>query len=163
MNLSRTAFLAAAVATALFAGPAAAGTANTQFQVSIVVQNSCTVSVAPLAFGPVNSLATAVNGATTGSITCTGTSPIQVSFDAGDVSGSTLATRLLDSGVATVTYDLFRDSGRTELLGDGVTAGTVTISRSGTSTFDVYGRVDGSQNPKPAGTYTANVTATITF
>ena len=163
MTLLRTSLLAVAVSASLFAGTAAAGTANTQFQVSIIVENNCTVSVNPLVFPNSNTLAAAVDGATTGSITCSGTSPVTVSFNEGDVAGSTLATRLLSNGTDTVTYDLYRDAGRTELLGDGTTGGTVTIARTGTSTFDVYGRVDGSQNPKPAGTYLANVTATVTF
>lgn len=162
MTLLRTSLLALAVSASLFAGTAAAGTANTQFEVSIIVENNCTVAVNPLVFASTDTLANDVDGATDGSITCTGTSPVTVSFNAGDVGGSTLATRLLSNGTDTVTYNLYRDAGRTEILGD-ASGGTVTIASTGTSTFDVYGRVDGSQNPKPAGTYDANVTATVTF
>jgi spore coat protein U-like protein len=148
------------------AGHAFAQTDADTFDVSITVENSCLISVTNLGFGTVDTLAANIDAATTGSVTCTGVGPLNISFNAGTGTGSTLATRTMEDGASnTIDYNLFRDSGRTEILGDG-TGGTFEIafnSTGGADAFDVFGRVAGGQNPKPVGTYSSTVTATVAF
>lgn len=64
-----------------------------------------------------------------------------------------------------IDYSLYADAARTQVLGDS-TGGSVLISGTstgGTDSFPVYGRVFGGQNPKPVGSYSDNVVATVTF
>lgn len=165
--LSRTALATALLAVAPLA-IAASHTATDQFDVSITIENSCTVLVGDLVFPTSNTLATAINGSTTGAVTCTGIGSYTVGFDDGTGIGATFGTRKMTGATDTIDYVLARDSAHTEVLGDGST-GTVTIG--GTSvgnnvadaSFTIYGQVMGSQNPKPTGTYTDTVTATVTF
>jgi spore coat protein U-like protein len=68
----------------------------------------------------------------------------------------------LGAGPSTVGYQLYRDSGRTQVWGD--TAG-LTYGGTGdgaTQSIPVYGRVP-AQAPQPSGTYVDTVTATVTF
>lgn len=158
---------ALALASAVFAGPALAATATATFQVSITVENDCRIAVNDLNFGLVNDLAPAINGATTGTVTCTGRAPVSISFDPGTGGASSFATRQMQLGTSsdTIDYNLYRDATRTEILGDG-TSGTVTIdftSTGGTDGFDVFGQTVPGQNPKPTGTYTSFITATVEF
>jgi len=66
------------------------------------------------------------------------------------------------TGPALIDYALYRDAARTEVLDDS----TVRIGATSTGvaqSFDVYGRVFAGQNPKPVGTYTDTVVATVSF
>lgn len=157
--------LALAVLGLGLAGPLTAATDSDTFLVSITVENNCTIDVADLNFGTVNDLTPTIDGATAGSVTCTGIAPVSISFDPGTGGTSTFATRQMAFGVNTIDYNLYRDAARTEILGDG-TSGTFTIdftSTGGADGFDVYGRTAAAQNPKPAGTYASTVTATVEF
>jgi spore coat protein U-like protein len=141
-----------------------AGTATNTFQVSITLQNACTVTVADLGFGTVSTLASAISGSTTGSVSCTGIGAYAISFDAG-TGGGTLASRKMSNGTSLITYNIYADSGRTSILGDG-TGSTTAISGTstgGADSFSVYGRVDSSQNPKTLGAYSSNIVATVSF
>ncbi|MFA7542212.1 MAG: spore coat U domain-containing protein [Lysobacterales bacterium] len=149
----------------LASGSLLAATATDTFEVSINVENSCTIAVNDLPFGTVDTLATSHDASTTGTVTCTGIAPVEIAFDAGTGGTSTLATRLMEQGANTIAYNLYRDAGHTEILGDG-TGGTVTIdiNSSGSSdAFTVYGLTAPSQNPKPVGSYASTVTATVTY
>jgi spore coat protein U-like protein len=142
-----------------------AQTANDTFLVSITVENDCVITVNDLSFGTVNDLTPSISSSTTGSVTCTGIAPVSVSFDAGTGGTSTFAIRQMDDGTDTIDYNLYRDAGNTEILGDG-SGGTFTIdftSTGGADAFDVFGLTDTGQNPKPAGTYSSTITATVTF
>lgn len=154
------------VACLAMAAPASAQlTATDTFVVSITVQNQCTVVVNDLDFSTVQSLATEVDAQTTATVTCTGVGPIALSFDAGTGTGSTLALRQMNSGANTISYNLYADASRTQILGDesGSTVVLEATSTGGSDVFDIYGRTTAAQGPKPAGTYTSTVTATIEF
>lgn len=157
--------LAVALAGSLFAGPALAQTASATFDVSITVEADCTIAVNDLTFPTVNDLTPAVAASTTGTVTCTGISPVSVSFDPGTGGASTFATRQMALGADTINYNLYADAAHTQILGDGST-GTVTIDFTSTGAadgFDVFAETAPTQNPKPAGTYTSTITATVTF
>jgi spore coat protein U-like protein len=157
--------LSLALAGSLLAGPASAQTATATFEVSITVVANCTIAVDALSFGDVNDLTPAIAATTTGTVTCTGISPVSVSFDPGTGGSSTFATRQMALATDTVDYNLYADAAHTEILGDGST-GTTTIdftSTGGADPFTVFGQTAPAQNPKPAGVYTSTVTATVTF
>ena len=140
-------------------------TSSTTFDVSITIENSCTVAVDDLSFGAVTDLTAAVPASTTGTVTCTATAPVAVSFDAGTGGTSTFAGRQMASGANTIDFNLYRDAPRTEILGD-ATGGTVTIgltSTGGADGFTVYGQTVAAQSAKPPSTYTSIITATVTF
>lgn len=146
------------------AGSVKAQTSDT-FQVSITVANDCTITVADLPFGTVTSLAANIDQTTTGSVTCTSVGPVSVSFDEGSGGTSTFAVRQMEFGAETINYNLYRDAGFSEILGDG-TGSTFTIDFTSTGAADaltIHGRVDGGQGPKPTGTYASVVTATVAF
>lgn len=156
---------AVVIVSLVFAATAAAQTASTTFDVSITIENSCTVAVDDLNFGSVTDLTAAVAASTTGTVTCTATAPVAVSFDAGTGGTSTFAIRQMASGANTIDFNLYRDAPRTEILGD-ATAGTVTIgltSTGGADGFTVYGQTVAAQSAKPPSTYTSIITATVTF
>lgn len=150
----------------LVTGTAVAQTDADTFDVTITVENDCEISVSNLGFGTVSTFAANIDAATTGSVTCTSIGAVNIAFNAGTGTGSTLATRTMDDGSSnTINYNLYRDSERTEILGDGA-GGTELISftsTGGADAFDVFGRVASGQGAKPIGSYSSTVTATVSF
>lgn len=153
-----------ALATALLAvAPlASAGTANDTFQVSVTIENSCTIVANDLDFGTRDTLASDIDAQTSVEVTCTGISPLTVSLDNGAGAGATAAARKLSNGGNTIDYVLASDSARSALLGTG--AATMGMVATGsTDVFPIYGRVLANQNPKAIGRYVDTVTATVSF
>jgi len=170
INTRTRRLLAAALAAALVAVPCAGQatnvTANLQVQITLVA--SCAISATTLNFGSgVGLLTSAVNGSTTVSVTCSNSTPYTVSLDGGNVSGSTVATRLM-AGTATgntgttIQFQLYSDSGRTTVWGN--TSGNwVSGTGNGSAqTLNVYGQVPTQTTPKPD-TYQTTVTATVSY
>jgi len=144
------------------------GTATATFTVTLTIQANCTIAANPLAFGSTGVLASALNQQTTLSVTCSNTTPYNVGLDAGTVSGSTVASRLL-AGTATgntgttVGFQLYQDAGHTTIWGN--TQGTNTVGGTGTGSaqsITLYGQVAAQTTPKPD-TYQSTVTATVYF
>jgi spore coat protein U-like protein len=156
----------AALLVLLLAGSTASAqtTDDDTFDVTITVQNSCTISVDNLSFGNVNDLTPVIAGSTQGTVMCTAAAPVTVSFNVGS-GGGTYATRLMAKGADTIAFNLYSTAGATTILGDG-TASTATIGLTSTGAaqvFDVFGATVAAQNPKPLGAYSSSVTATVTF
>lgn len=150
--------------------PAAlAGSATNSFQVQITLVASCAISANALNFGSsVGLLTSAVTGNSTVSVTCSNTTPYNVSLDPGTVSGSTVAARLM-AGTATgntgttLGFQLYSNSGLTTVWGN--TIGTNTVSGNGNGsvqTLTVYGQVPVQASPKPD-TYQTTITATVSY
>ena len=154
----RTSLLALAVST-LFAGTAFAAIDTDDFDVTITIENVCTVAVNDMDFNTQTDITSSVAASTNGTVDCTGAGPWTVDFSAGG-SGTT-ATREMDSGTATIDYNLYRNSGHTDVLGDG-TGGTFNLAGTGDNGFTIYGQTVAGQTP-PTGTYTDTITATVTF
>jgi len=155
----------AAAGLALLAGPAFGQTATDAFVVSITVQNACTIDVTDLGFGTTSDLSSSIPASTSGTVTCSGVNPVSISFDAGSGGSSSFATRQMELGADAIDYNLYRDAAHTEILGDGA-GGTFTIdftSSGGADPFSVFGLTQAGQNPKPVGTYTSTIVATVTF
>ncbi|OWQ86968.1 hypothetical protein CDN99_19925 [Roseateles aquatilis] len=158
--------LSAAVATSVTAN---ATTATNTFQVTATITSSCNVSGSTLNFGSaIDPLATGVplDATSTLTVTCSNTTPYAVSLNAGANAGgaSNFTSRTMKSGSNTLGYQLYLDSGRTTVWGDG-TASSSTKSSTGTGSaqsISVYGRIPSLSGVVP-GTYTDTVTVTITY
>ena len=162
--LHRTALAVALLAVAPLAS---AATATDTFDVTIKITNACSVNAADMTFPDTATLATvAVPASSTVSVACTNQGAFTVAFNNGQNSTDP-AARKMKNGTNTVDYALYRDSARTQVLGDG-SASTVTLG--GTSTgnnaadvFTIYGQAPSGQVNKPTGTYSDTVTATVSF
>ena len=144
------------------------GTSTTTFNVTLTLQANCSITANPLNFGTSGVLSAAINQQTTLSVTCSNTTPYNVGLDAGTVTGSTVANRLMAGTTAgntstTVAFELYQDTGHTTLWGN--TQGTNTEGNTGTGAaqvITVYGQVPTQATPKPD-TYETTVTATVYF
>lgn len=158
--------VAVLAAGALALGNAYAGTATTPLVVQVTVSNSCTVTAPTLNFGSVSSLIPALTASVVGNVTCTGTSPVTVSFSTGS---GTYAQRKMLNGAPFVNYNLYKDAAHTIVLGDASgTTQTVPLTPSGGNVvaandqFTIYGQTNAGQ-AVANGTYTDTVTVTVTF
>lgn len=160
MTMFKTTLLATAL---LAASPLAfaAGTATGNMTVSIEIQNNCTISANALSFGTPDTLAANIDAATTVSVSCSGLGAFNIGFNAGTGAGATFASRKM-TGPALIDYALYRDAARTQVL-DNSTVRIGATSTGVAQSFDVYGRVFAGQNPKPVGTYSDTVVATVSF
>lgn len=144
--------------------PAVAATATGTLAVSMTIQASCTLaSSSGVAFGTQGVLTTNTDASGTLGVQCTSGTPYTVALDAGGGTSATTAARKMSSGGATVTYALYRDSGRTQTWGN--TQGTDTLAGTGngsSQTLTVYGRVAAQSTPAP-GAYADTVNVTITY
>ena len=165
--MNRKQIVCALAAGVLAIGNAGAATATSSLTVQVTIVNSCTVTTPLLNFGAaVSSLIAAVNASVVGNVTCTGTSPVTVSFSTG--SGTYVLRKMLN-GAPFVTYNLYKDAGRTIVLGDasGATQ-TIALTPSGGNVvaandqFTIFGQTTAGQ-AVANGTYTDTVTATVTF
>jgi len=127
----------------------------------------CTITAATLAFGAydpiVANLTAALDGTTTFTVTCTqGGANVFVGASLGvNALGS---VRRLKSGTADfLTYELYREPGRTTIWGTTQAAGLAVVPDGTTPvTMSVYGRIAGAQD-SPVGTYSDTVVMTVNF
>ena len=165
-NLPRAGALLALGAIGSGATPALAQTASSSLEVSATVTANCTVTTSPIAFGAVNTLSTAnVDGTGGVTVTCTNGTAWAAAAGAGTASGASVTDRRMSSGANLLSYNLFTDSSRSTIWGDG-TGSTSTIGTTGTGTaqnFTIYGRIAAGQTSLPAGTYADTVTVTVTY
>lgn len=125
---------------------------------------ACTVSTTGVSFGSYDVFTGTANDST-GFVTfrCDARTTVTVRLDRG--SSPTFAPRTLRQGATVLTYNLYRNTARTTIWGDG-TAGTselvVTVNANQTRTQTVFGRVPARQDV-PAGAYADTVVVTIVF
>lgn len=126
----------------------------------LTIDTSCTVDANPLDFGTVNALDghTATSNL---SVACTLNGPYSVALDGGSVSGD-VGDRRMQLGPNAIAYQLYRDSGHTQLWGN--TPGTVVedVGTGSPQSIPIYGLVP-TQAGVPQGTYQDVVTVTVTF
>lgn len=135
----------------------------------------CQVSANPVSFGTYNPI-TATPRDSTGrvSVSCTNSPPggtVSVSYRVrlGSGSAGSFAPRQLGSGPNRLNYNLYSNTGRTNVWGDG-TSGTVTVTgsfnvqvnRTRSRNHSVYGRIPALQDPA-AGSYTDSIVVTLEF
>lgn len=131
---------------------------------------SCTTSTSSLAFGTYSPVsASPTDASALVSIDCTGVvslfGVVEVRASAGS-SGSALNRTMARSG-STLRYNLYANSARTLILGDG-SGGTSTLTSSlngllfFSTTVPVYGRIPAQQWVQ-SGTYSDTVVITVTY
>lgn len=155
-----------AAAGLLFANSALAATATTTFQVTATVADSCLVSATDLNFGAYDSVAaTALDGTSTITVTCTAETPYEIGLDAG---GGTPAvtTRAMtgsDGASTQLDYELYTETSRTTVWGD---IGGTTVANSslagGALDYTVHGQIPALQYV-PAASYLDTITVTIDY
>ncbi len=137
------------------------------------VKCSCTVSGSPVTFGVYNPMAAGdIDVASDISVTCNSfVIGLLISYDVylgPGVYGAVL-DRKMSNGSSLLAYNLYTNSGRTTVWGDGA-GGTSMISKSyllglgggRTDTFTAYGRLPAGQNVS-AGAYSDTIVATVVF
>jgi spore coat protein U domain-containing protein, fimbrial subunit CupE1/2/3/6 len=159
---------AAAVPLALASMTASAGTANTSFNVTATVINSCKISATNLSFGNYDpTSATNTTGSSTISATCTKGDSFTLALNKGLYGAFT--GRIMQDGATPadqLVYNLYTTSGYTTVWGDG-TGSTATVSGTGAGpgtpvVSTVYGQIAAAQNV-PAGSYSDTIQVTITY
>lgn len=142
---------------------------NNTFQVNATISSSCTVTGSNLNFGSaIDPLAVGVplDATSTLTVSCSNSTPYAVSLNAGANAGgaTNFTSRAMKSGSDTLSYQLYLDSGRSTVWGDGTASSS---SKSGTGTgstqsIPVYGRIPSLANVVP-GSYTDTVTVTVSY
>jgi len=127
---------------------------------------TCGVTSTGVAFG--NWSATSSNTTGTITVSCGGASSASYTISLSTGSG-TYATRLMLSGTKTLSYNMFSNSSRTTIWGNGTSgtsrvSGSLTIPGSSTRsrTHTIYARV--ASTPKPsAGVYSDTIVVTVIY
>jgi spore coat protein U-like protein len=165
--LCRLALVCAVIALALLVSSRGmAATATNTFTVQATINAACNVSATNLNFGTYSPTSgAALTGASTVSVYCTSGTPYTTSLNVG-TGGGTFTARTLASGGGTLNYNLYRDSGYSQVWGDG-SGSTFTVPGTGNglltaNAITVYGQVPIAQDGPP-GTYTSTITVTVTY
>lgn len=151
--MRRAAFFAACV---LLAAPASALAA------------SCTVTATALSFGIYKPISGSYkNSSGTINVKCTSfTGTMTIALSAGLNSGGNFSNRRMNAGGNYLGYQLYTNSARTMVWGDG-TGGTSVVSKtcsgSCTRTPTVYGQIPASQTTAVPGVYSDTTTVTVTY
>jgi spore coat protein U-like protein len=162
---TRLALAAAVAALVLSVAPVRlqATTSTSTLAVSATVISSCTVLPGILSFGnynPTSGSALDVDGTFT--VTCTtGTAPV-VGLGLG--LSPTGSTRRMISGLQFLTYEIYKETGRTNVWGD---SGGATVTMAGApsilpQTVTVFGRIPANQSAS-TGVFVDTVAITLTF
>lgn len=137
---------------------------NTQVPFTVQANNNitCTVSANDLNFGAVTSLASNLDVNGSASVTCSNGAAYRVLLDNG-LTGTSPTDRKMTLGANSVTYGLYRDSGRTLAWGDASGVNSLAGTGNGNAqALTIYGRVP-SQAVPPPGTYTDTIVMTVEY
>ena len=148
------------------AAPALSQTASANVAVTATVAKNCSITTTPVAFGSydpaVTNATTSLDGSGTVVVACTKGAGTRISLGRGaNASG---LTRRMRGATAFLTYELYKNAGRTTVWRTGGFGGLTIPAAPGRAarTFTVYGRVPAGQDVV-AGPYTDTVVATINF
>ena len=157
--------VAAGICFSGIASIAHAATAQATFSVTATVLASCSVSAGTLAFGNYTPTSGSPADATsTVDITCTNGTHYSVALDGGSTESDVAARAMSDTSAHTLSYEIYTDSSRATVWGDG-TGSTVAQSGTGSGslqTLTAFGRVPASQFAT-AGNYSDTVTVTVSY
>ena len=149
---------------------AQAATATTTFQVTATVLKACLMTTpATLAFGHYDpAAATALDGTTTSSVTCTFGTPYSLGLNAGVSAGATITTRAMTSPTAAagnnkLSYGLFKESAHTTNW-DNSTSATGFTGTGLPQVQTIYGQIPTAQYAAAAAAdYADTITLTLTY
>jgi len=126
---------------------------------------SCHVdSIVGISFGIYDVFASAPNNSGVGSITVSCTGNLQhavITLSAGH--SNSFGSRVMSSGSRSLNYNLYINSSRSTVWGDGTgSSHTVTINAAKSTTVSVFGQIPARQDAS-VGTYTDNILQTVEF
>jgi spore coat protein U-like protein len=154
------------LAALVLCGVANSATLTGTLPVSASVSHTCqNLVVASLIHGSYDPASAADNDAqSTLSVQCTNTTPISFSASTGI---GTLAQRQMGSGTNRLDYNLFTNSARTNVWGDG-TGGTSTIAAVGAgllaaTSIPIFSRIPKGQSSVVPGSYSDSIVVTVTY
>lgn len=130
-----------------------------------LASGSCSIMAGDLSFGVARSLDNSLDGSTALGVTCTASTPYAVTLNGGTVGNDVARRRMGRNGVAgadDIGYQLFSDSGRVRVWGDGPGQAVAGVGTGMPITHPVFGRVAAQATPL-AGVYQDTVTATISY
>ena len=161
----RNVSLGVALAASLIAASSLyAASSSASLQVSAEVAPNCQIAVSNLAFGKYDPLAqngtSQLDAAAAVTMLCTRSSSASISLDFGQ--NATGSIRGMSGGAQHVSYQLFRDSGRTQEWGRGDELQFVSQGIHKPEELTLYGRIPPGQEVA-SGVYTDVVTATVEF
>lgn len=131
----------------------------------------CSVATVPVAFGAYSPLSgTARESVGSVGVSCSDVASATVGYSISLSPGTgTYTSRVLTSGAHSLGYNLFVDSARTLVWGDG-TGGSSSVGDSYTlavsptlRSYPVYGRIPAGQSHARVGSYGDSVTVTVSF
>jgi spore coat protein U-like protein len=127
----------------------------------------CNVTNSSIAFGAYNPLSSQNDDTnSTLQIVCTANSGTQMSLSITVTTVLTGGNRTLSITGSSLSYNLYLDTARSVVWGDG-TSGTSKITDSftgsSTRTYTYYGRIFGGQNTATSGSYSSTLTVTVTY
>lgn len=135
---------------------------------------TCSITSSAMSFGNYDpSGASATDGTGSVVVSCyhnsSGSNSVNITLAIGAGTYGTFAARKMQkSSGQQLSYNLYRDSARTQIWGTGsggystvVISTTISNNSSKSKTFTVYGRIPAQQNV-PAGVYTDSVVITVT-
>lgn len=123
----------------------------------------CNLSTNDLTFPSSGVLNSAVSGQTSLTVACTVNTPYSVSLDNGQTGTGPTARKMKSAAGNTLTYGLYRDSGRSQPWGSVSASQGVTGTGSGSNlAVAIYGQVPAQATPAP-GVYTDRIVATIAY
>ncbi|MEO6018375.1 MAG: spore coat U domain-containing protein [Polaromonas sp.] len=133
----------------------------------VAAHAACTVTSSAVAFGAYNPASSAnVEVLSSVDVRCNPPTNVKVSVGLGNGAGARFSTgRKMTrmAGGGTLTYNLYLDAARTVVLGDGTDGSTVWNTQGHKLTFDIFGRIPGSQPAVQAGSYVDTVIVTVSY
>lgn len=150
---------------AAMSSSAFAGSTSANFQVNATVQPTCVITATNVDFGAITPAATgSVPSTGTVTTTCTKTTAYTLTLSSG--SGSITSRKMSGATAGNLDgllYNIYKDSGRTIVFGDGTSGQTITGLGTGVAeTTTIYGSVDLNQYIRPD-TYSDSLTVTLTY
>ncbi|MHC5595081.1 MAG: Csu type fimbrial protein [Nostoc sp.] len=125
--------------------------------------SQCTINASGVVFNPYNVFVSTDNDSTgTITYTCTsGTPPFTISLSKGNA--TSYNPRQLKDGSNPLNYNLYLDTARTQIWGDGTNSTNQYSSSNLTGNLTIFGRIPALQNAKVGNNYIDSITATINF
>lgn len=138
---------------------AQAATASANFDVSIQVMATCSISASSMPFTSITTgTTTNTDASSTLILNCSNGTPYAVALDNGT---NFQGGRRLTNGSSFISYNLYSDSGRsTQWNSSNTKAGTGSGSDQ---SLTVYGRIPSGQSVLNTGTYVDTIVATVTY
>lgn len=128
--------------------------------VPVAAGAACSVTPQSVSFGSYDPLgASALDGVGSINVSCDAVTMMTVSLSSG---AGTFADRRMNGGATQLSYNLYTDTSRVTVWGDGVGGGSTVSANSSNVDLTVYGRIPASQNV-PANVYTDTITVTVTY